>query len=80
MLAYQRDVQKKDQMIFKQMEQSQNLQNRVERLQIFQHSKGELLNSDIKQYHDTESQKRELFELRKSHNRNQTINAPTHER
>ncbi len=34
-LAYQRDTQEKDQMIFKQIEQSQNLQKRVDRLQLF---------------------------------------------
>jgi len=60
-------------MIFRQMEQSQNLQNRIDRLQTFQQSKGELLNSDIKQYHDIEQQKQELFELRKSKTNNQNL-------
>ena len=80
LLAYQRNVQEKDQMVFAQMKQNQNIQNRIDRLQTFQQSKSELLNSDIKQYRDIEAQKRELFELRKSHHKNQTINTPTHER
>ena len=81
LLAYQRDVQEKDQMIFAQQDQNKNLQNRVERLETFQQSKGELLNSDIKQYHDIEHQNRELFELRKSKTKDRTIkNSHTLER
>jgi len=78
--AQKRDTQEKDQMIFAQMKQNQNLQNRTDRLQIFQQSKGELLNSNIKQYRDIEAQKRELFELRKSKSKNHNMNLSTHER
>ena len=55
------------------MEQSQNLQNRIDILQVFQQSKGENLSSDIKQYRDIEQQKQELFELRKSKTNNQNL-------
>ena len=78
--AQKRDTQEKDQMVFAQMEQSQNLQNRVDRLQSFQQSKGELLNSDIKQYRDIEHQKRELFELREIKSQHQSKRLPTMER
>ena len=70
-LAQKRDAQEKDRMIFKQLEQSQKLQKRAKRLQGFQQSKTELLNSDIKQYQDIENHKRELFELRKNKSQHQ---------
>lgn len=78
-LAQKRDIREKDEMIFKQLEQSQKLQKRVDLLEDFQHSKTELLDSDIKQYHNIEKQKQELFELRKI-KKNQTINSPTLDR
>ncbi len=80
LLSHQRDMQEKDQMIFKQMEQSQKLQNRADRLQEFKQTKTQSLSSDIKQYREIETHKRELFELRKNKTKGQTISAPTHER
>lgn len=80
LLTHQRDSQEKDHMIFKQMEQSQKLQKRADRLREFKQSKGHSLSSDIKQYREIESHKRELFELRKNKSIGQTIKAPTHER
>lgn len=80
LLAQKRDAHEKDRMIFKQLEQSQKLDKRVDRLQSFQHSKTHAFNSDIKQYHEIEIHKRELFELRKSKAKNHTIRTPTLER
>lgn len=72
-----RDAQEKDQMIFKQLEQSQKLQKRVDRLQGFQQSKTELLDSDIKQYRDVKSHKREIFKLMENRSNKKIIEKQT---
>ena len=80
MQALQRDTKEKDQMIFKQTEQGQKLQNRVDHLQDFQQSKGQNLSSDIKQFQDIENHKRDLFELRKNKSQHEPKQHPTMER
>jgi len=63
--AIKRDQQEKDQLIFKQADQRQIQQRRLERLHEFKQASDQKLSHDIKQYQEISKQKRELFELRK---------------
>ncbi len=66
LLANQRDSKEKDQMIFKQLEQSRKLQQRVGRLQSFRISKKQDLNTDLKQYSNIDKQKASKYEFTKN--------------
>lgn len=78
LLAQKRDAQEKDQMIFKQLEQSQKLQKRADRLQDFQHSKNQNLSSDIKQYQEIKENNRDKIEFKESRQNSPTVRGFEH--
>jgi len=75
--AKQRDEKEKDQLIFKQADQRQSLQRRVERLEEFRQNRSQTLSNDIEQYKGISTQHRDVFELRQNH---RIAKGPTHER
>lgn len=63
-----RDRQEKDNLIFEQLQERQHLQKRLDLLQNFIDRKSTDISEDIERYRDIQSQKREIFEIRKSRN------------
>ncbi len=77
--ALLRNRQEKDALIFKQADQRQALQSRMEHLEDFRQTRTQLLSSDIEQYRDISQEKRDLFELRKNQSKGQTMKGMNHE-
>ncbi len=77
--ALQRDRQEKDALIFKQADQRQALQSRMEHLEAFRQTRTQLLSNDIEQYRDISQQKRDLFEFRENQPQGQAVKGMSHE-
>lgn len=64
LLAYQRDRQEKDRLIFNQLDQRRQLQARVERLNLFKENHKQALSNDVQQYKEVQEKKREVVDFR----------------
>ncbi len=60
--ASQRDQKKCDALVFKQLDQRQILQARIERLNKFSSKRQQILTHDIDRYQQISEKKREVFE------------------
>ncbi|CAA0114126.1 Uncharacterised protein [Halioglobus japonicus] len=64
LLAYQRDRQEKDSLIFSQLDQRRVLETRIERLNTFNESHTQTLSEDMQQYHEVQLQERQRVDFK----------------
>lgn len=74
-----RDQKQRDELVFKQMEQSRAIQKRMERLRSFDHARGQSLDRDYQQYADIKAKVREQFEVMRAERKPHGPQGPKHE-
>lgn len=63
-LAYERDRQEKNKLIFAQLDQRRRLQARTERLKSFDDTRKEVLSQDVEQYREVRAGKRQITDFK----------------